>query len=215
MDQAALIRAAFPSHGPAWEAAIDYGIDVSLLVGNLEFTPTERLRQLQRLLARMRAFRPRERGDVLSVEDELFRRLTAEGVDFIVVGGVAAVAYGSAMATDDLDIAAPFTVENMRRLLAALEGLHPRYFMTPDKRPVAESAEQLAKNRNLYLLTDLGRLDILGSVPPVGTFEEVAQRAEVMTVLGQPVRVIALDDLIAVKAAVGRPKDRHVEHELR
>jgi len=215
MDQAALLREVFPSSGPAWEAAIDYGIDVSLLLGKLEVTPAERLQQLQRAQARVRAFRTGGRGDTLSVEDELFHRLVAEEVDFVVVGGVAAAAYGSAMVTDDLDIAAPFTVENMRRLLAAVQGLHPRYFMTPDRRPVAEPAEQLATLRNLYLLTDLGRLDILGSVPPVGTFEEVARRAERMTIVGHEVRVISLDDLIAVKADIGRPKDRHVELELR
>jgi hypothetical protein len=32
--------------GPAWQRAIDYGIDVSLLVENLRMTPDERLKQL-------------------------------------------------------------------------------------------------------------------------------------------------------------------------
>ena len=41
------LRAAFPSYGPDWDAAIDYGIDVSLLLENLMLTPTERLQQLQ------------------------------------------------------------------------------------------------------------------------------------------------------------------------
>jgi hypothetical protein len=43
------LRAAFPSYGPDWEKAIDYGIDVSLLLENLELTPTERLQQLEKL----------------------------------------------------------------------------------------------------------------------------------------------------------------------
>ena len=87
--------------------------------------------------------------------------------------------------------------------------------MTPDKRPFTESAEYLSSYKNLYLLTDLGRLDVLGSVPPVGSFETIAQRAEETTVLGPRVHVISLDDLITVKHDVGRPKDRHVELELR
>ena len=41
------LRANFPSYGPDWEKAIDYGIDVSLLLRNLELTPTERLQELE------------------------------------------------------------------------------------------------------------------------------------------------------------------------
>ena len=44
------LRAAFPSYGPDWERAIDFGIDVSLLLANLELTPTERLQQLEAML---------------------------------------------------------------------------------------------------------------------------------------------------------------------
>jgi len=215
LDQAALLRAAFPSYGPAWEEAIDYGIDVSLLTDFVSLTPEERARCLRRSLGSMRRPDPEGWGGVETYAEELLRRLVAAGVDFVVVGGVAAKAYGSAMSTDDLDVTAPFTVENLRRLLAAVEGLRPRYVMTPDKRPVTESAEYLASCKNLYLLTDLGRLDILGSVPPVGSFETIAQRAEETTLFGPKVRVISMDDLIVVKADVGRPKDRYVEKELR
>ena len=41
---------ALPSHGPAWEAAIEFGIDVTLLERNLSLTPTERLQQLDDML---------------------------------------------------------------------------------------------------------------------------------------------------------------------
>jgi len=103
----------------------------------------------------------------------------------------------------------------MGRLMSALNGLRPRYVMTVDKRPVLEPPEQLATYKNLYLLTDLGRLDVLGSVPPVGDYERIASHAERQSVNGLEIRVIALEDLIAVKAHVGRPKDRHMELELR
>ena len=43
----------------------------------------------------------------------------------------------------------------------------------------------------------------------------MAARAETLSVLGMDLRVISLDDLITVKAHVGRPKDRHMELELR
>ena len=47
-----------PSYGPAWDAAIAYGIDVTLLEANLRLTPTERLQQLDDMLATYEALRP-------------------------------------------------------------------------------------------------------------------------------------------------------------
>jgi hypothetical protein len=201
MDQAALIRASFPSYGPAWEAAIDYGIDVSLQLCNLELTPAERLKRLQGALGLVKALRSEQ---VVSASGlaELMRRLLVAEVDFVLTGGVAAWAHGSALITYDLDIAASWTAQNLHRLRAALEGLNPR--------PVAQPPLH-----DLSLLTDVGRLDVLRAVPPIGTFEDVEQRAEEMTMLDHQVRVIALDDLIAVKADMTHPKDRHQEHELR
>lgn len=146
----------------------------------------------------------------------LLERLTAAGVDFAVVGGTAAVLYGASTATYDLDIVMPFSRLNCERLLTAVAPLRPRLSHTPDKRPLALSAEELVSFRNLYLTTDLGRLDVLGALPPAGTADQVLARAELMEVGAvAPIRVVALDMLIAVKAAMGRPKDKHVEMELR
>ncbi len=53
---------ALPSYGPCWDAAIDYGIDVTLIEHNLELTTTERLLQLDDMLATHFALRPRRGG---------------------------------------------------------------------------------------------------------------------------------------------------------
>ena len=50
LDKRAWLRSAFPSYGPDWDAAIEFGVDVSLLVRNLELTPLERLRDLEAML---------------------------------------------------------------------------------------------------------------------------------------------------------------------
>src|SRR4051812_18199211 len=163
-DQAAMLRAAFPSYGPDWEAAIDYGIDVSILTDFLSLTPEQRTRRLTGSLRSTRISSPGGEERMTTDVEALLRRLVAAGVEFVVVGGVAARAHGSAMMTEDLDVAAPLTVGNIRRLLTAVGDLNPRYALTLDKRRVTESAEYLAAFKNLYLLTDLGRLDVLGSV---------------------------------------------------
>lgn len=208
LDQAVLLRSVFPSYGPAWEAAIDYGIDVSLLLCNLDCTATERV------LGRVQAWRGGD-GVIRNGMAELLRRMVAGQVEFVVVGGVAARVHGSAMMTLDLDVVLPFTAMNLARLMVALEGLHPRHRMTVGPSPVLETPEQLASSQPLHLATDSGPLDIYGSMPPVGDYERIASQAEIQTVVDFQVRFIALEDLITVKAHVGRPKDRHVELELR
>jgi len=145
---------------------------------------------------------------------ELLRLLLDAEVEFVIIGGVAAIAYGSATFTQDFDITAPFSEENLARLLAALGPHHPRYALAVPKRPVTESPSELSANRNLYLLTDLGRLDILAEVIPVGPYKDVAARATTLELYGRPCRIISLDDLITVKHHLGRDKDRLVEREL-
>ncbi|MBF5041680.1 hypothetical protein FGE12_04705 [Aggregicoccus sp. 17bor-14] len=119
------------------------------------------------------------------------------------------------MATYDLDVLMPFTEANCERLLEAVAGLQPRLSHTVDKRPLQLTAGELSSFRNLYLLTDLGRLDVLGSLPPVEDVAAVLRDAEWMDVGGLKVRVLPLEVLIQVKAAMGRPKDKLTETELR
>ncbi|WP_163993557.1 hypothetical protein [Pyxidicoccus caerfyrddinensis] len=60
MDMREALRRAYPSHGPDWDAAIEAGVDVSLLEENLRLSPTERLEQLQRMTELYEALRPKE-----------------------------------------------------------------------------------------------------------------------------------------------------------
>jgi hypothetical protein len=145
---------------------------------------------------------------------ELLRRLLEAKVELVVVGGVAAVAHGCSQFTKDLDVTAPFTPANIQRLMSVLRPLSPRFYQTLGQPVVNRSDEELAKFRNLYLKTDLGIIDVLGEVPPLGAFEAVVAHATEMELFNRRCRVIGLDDLITVKAHVGRPKDKLVEAEL-
>lgn len=138
----------------------------------------------------------------------LLRRLNEAQVPFVVVGGTAAVLHGSSTVTYDLDVLIRFSEENCDRLLRAMDGLNPRLSRTPDKRPLRLSAKELASYRNVYLATDAGRLDVLGSLPPLIDLEEILQRAVLVEVEELRIRVLSLQDLITVKAAMTRPKDR-------
>lgn len=146
---------------------------------------------------------------------ELLRLLLDAKVEFVLIGGVAAIAHGAATFTQDCDITAPFSESNLARLLEALGPHQPRYALAMPKRPVTETPAELARHRNIYLLTELGRLDILSEVAPIGPYAEVARRAVTLELYGRPCLIISLEDLIAVKSHLGREKDRLVERELK
>ena len=146
--------------------------------------------------------------------ERLLEVLANSGLDFVVVGGVAAIAHGATTATQDLDIAMQVDPDKIRKLLDALAPYRPAHFTRPDLPLIAANAESLANFRLLLVETDLGRLDVLSEVEP---FEGVADVPTVQLAL-LPERlftVIDLDALIEVKAYVGRGKDKILEQELR
>jgi hypothetical protein len=143
----------------------------------------------------------------------LLQALLDAGVEFVVIGGTAALAHGAMTPTKDLDVAAPLTEDNLGRLLNALAPFHPRHATRPDLGVVWQSPAELTKFRLLLLDTDLGRLDVLGSVEPLGGFDSL-ETVELPLAIQRPVRVLSLDQLIAVKTHLQRPKDKIVAAEL-
>jgi hypothetical protein len=144
----------------------------------------------------------------------LLRALLDVGLEFVVIGGTAALAHGALTPTQDLDVAAPLTEDNLRRLMQALAPYHPHHATRPDLGVVWQSPAELTKFRLLLLDTDIGRLDVLGNVEPIGGFEAL-ETVELPLLPDRPVPVLSLDQLITVKAHLQRPKDKIVEAELR
>ncbi len=147
--------------------------------------------------------------------DKLLRCLIDGGVDFVIVGGIAAIAHGALRTTLDLDIVAAFNRDNMDRLLRALRDFHPRNSARPDLGELRATPEELAGYRNLYLTTDVGELDVLGELPPVGGYAEAAASAIQVELFGKRCAILGLDHLIAIKEFLGRPKDQEALRELR
>jgi len=147
--------------------------------------------------------------------DELLRVLLDANVEFVVVGGIAAVAHGMDRSTKDLDVLLKMTAGNVARLLAALQPYHPKHLLRQDLGVIPiESSARLATFDFILLTTTIGRLDVLGTVEPVGRFADVEQvRLELFP--GRSVAVLALEQLVAVKMASGRPRDLQDAHELR
>jgi hypothetical protein len=153
---------------------------------------------------------PRATADV----GALLAVLQDASFEFCVIGGVAAIAHGALTPTQDLDVAAPMTPDNLARLLTALAPYHPKHATRPDLGVITASAEELSHFRLLLLDTDLGRLDVLKRVEPIGEFADLESRLLPLTD-DRLVAVLELDQLIAVKAYLSRRKDKLVEAELR
>ncbi len=145
---------------------------------------------------------------------DLLKRLNKHGVKYVLVGGMACVVHGSQVVTQDVDICAPLTPENLSGLLAALAGTHPRFRTTRDLQPLPDKPEELADYKNLYLLTDLGQLDVLSEISGVGEYSEAEQHTIEVDLGGTLCRVLDLDTLITAKKAMNSPKDRQVLFEL-
>jgi hypothetical protein len=137
----------------------------------------------------------------------LIGRLSAAGVEFIVIGGVAAVIHGSAHVTWVLDVLYRRTPENLEKLARALQPIDPYLRGAPAGLPFTLDVDTLERGLNFTLTTTVGNLDLLGEVPGGGTYDRLLLEAETATVGERVVRCVSLRRLIALKRAAGRPKD--------
>jgi hypothetical protein len=119
---------------------------------------------------------------------ELLQALHAQHVRMVVVGGVAATIHGSAHLTRDLDVLAEFSPENMGNLLKAIGPHRPRFAMGAHA-SFPQDAGALVGYRNIYIQTDLGRLDVLGDAPPLPAYVVLAPRSVHVKAFGVPLQV--------------------------
>ena len=142
--------------------------------------------------------------------------LTGAGVEFIIIGGFAATAHGSAHVTVDLDIVYSRTTDNISRLATALEPLQPYLRGAPKGLPFQFDTDTIMRGLNFTLTTTAGDLDVLGDATGGGTYEALLPRSEIRQLFGLECRFVDLETLIQLKRAAGRPKDleRIAELEL-
>jgi hypothetical protein len=144
---------------------------------------------------------------------ELTKRLIDAQVEFVLVGGFAAVAHGVTLVTRDMDDCCRLSEANLMRFQRALAGLHPVHRSRPDL-PRSLTPEQCASLKNLYLKTDLGIIDCLGEVLGVGSFDDVARHSVEVELPAGKCRVLDIDTLIQAKEAMNRDHDRITVKQL-
>lgn len=194
----------------AVERARRWGIDLSLVEVQPVRDITARVTEAVRNYASAR----RLGGPFVETQiDRLIHALQEAGVEFIVIGGVAAVAQGSSFLTADLDVCYRRSPENIRRLVTALAPLHPRLRVAgmsdeeARKLPFQWDEETVRQGLSFTLMTDAGPIDLIGEVAGLGDYEKVLADSEEKDWSGRALYVLTLEGLIRSKRALGRPKD--------
>ena len=144
----------------------------------------------------------------------LLRLLTENQVEFIIVGGAAATAHGSARLTFDLDVVYKRSRENIARLVNCLESIQPYLRGAPPGLPFDWSVTTIEKGLNFTLITTLGAIDLLGEIVGGGGYDQLVRETINVQIAGVECLCLGLERLIKVKRAAGRPKDLEVVAEL-
>jgi predicted nucleotidyltransferase len=147
--------------------------------------------------------------------DEILRRLVDADVRFVLVGGLAAQAHGSTSLTNDLDVCFARDRDNLDALALVLgEIAAVRRGLPADAPPMPPLDARTLRAGSLFTLTTrFGDFDLLANPDPGFDYDTLLLSAVPAATAGIRVLAAGLDDLMAMKRAAGRPKDR-VELEI-
>lgn len=136
---------------------------------------------------------------------KILQTLVAHDVEFIVVGGMAAVLQGAPVRTLDVDVVYSLDADNVDRMLGALQELHARF--RDDPRDLRPDRRHIESRGHKLLSTDQGALDLLGTIEDDTTYEDLLPHSIRFEIAGVKVRVLSLERLVQAKRHLGRAKD--------
>ena len=137
----------------------------------------------------------------------LLEGLLAADVDFVLVGGLAAVVQGAPITTFDVDIVHRRSPGNVDRLLTFLARVGARYRGRQDP-PLPPSRDALLGPGHSLFMTDLGPLDVLGAIEGGADYDQLLPRSVEVMIAERPLRVLTLETIVALKRASADPKDK-------
>ncbi len=141
----------------------------------------------------------------------ILEALAEEGVDFLVIGGVAVGFHGYVRATKDVDVVPAPDGGNLerlarvlRRLDAEIEGAQE---FEGEELPDPLDPDALALGGNWVLRTRLGRFDVMQWIGDEALWAKLAPGAIATEIGGLSVKMVGYEDLVALKQQAGRPED--------
>lgn len=137
--------------------------------------------------------------------------LAREGVDFLVIGGVAVGYHGHIRATKDVDVVPAPDAANLERLAQVLKQLDAEVEGAQEfdsgELPDPLDPKALALGGNWVLMTRLGRLDVMQWLGDDPLWEKLSPAAIQDQIGDIPVKFVSYDDLVALKELAARPED--------
>lgn len=143
----------------------------------------------------------------------LLQELVRDGVDFLVIGGVAVGYHGHVRATKDVDVVPSPDAANLERLARVLGRLEATATVEgaaefePGELPDPLDPAVLSEGGNWVLSTRLGRIDVMQGIGDDPLWEKLSPAAIEDEIAGLAIKIIGYDDLIALKELAGRPED--------
>jgi len=180
-----------PPPGSKLQAAIDFGVDISLM-DPPQYSDRSGYRT-------DRSFR------------EILDALLEHQVECIIIGGVALMLHGSTRMTGDIDILYSRTRENIRRLVSALKPFGPKLRLANNAVPVDFPFDEhtIWNGANFTLWTLDFDIDLLASTEDLPSYEAVLSESVVVeTNRGRVFRILSLDALLRIKRRLNRVKDQ-------
>jgi predicted nucleotidyltransferase len=138
---------------------------------------------------------------------EILEGLLEAGVDFILVGGLAAVIQGAPVTTMDVDVVHSQSPENIARLLSFLKSVDAVYRRLDD-RLIEPKEHDLSGKGHVLLTTRIGPLDILAVIEGGKSYEELLEHTVEIDFRDHSLRVLDLKTLIELKETSTNPKDK-------
>jgi uncharacterized nucleotidyltransferase DUF6036 len=138
--------------------------------------------------------------------ERILRVLDEEGVDYVLIGGLAVQTHGHVRTTNDADLIPSPDPANLERLASALRVLDARV-LNPGQEGVRVDAKMLPRATLWQFVTRDGGVDVMHEVPGGRSYEELSDRALHLKLGDIDVPVVGLDDLIQMKLARGRSID--------
>jgi hypothetical protein len=133
--------------------------------------------------------------------------LAEAGIEFIIVGGIAAVVQGAPVTTLDVDIVHRQTRENISKLFSFLKSINAVY-RCPDDKVIAPVEEDLFEMGHMLLTTRLGPLDVLAFIEEGRTYDDLFENAVEIEFRAHKIRVLDIRTLTALKRRSSSPKDK-------
>jgi hypothetical protein len=142
----------------------------------------------------------------------LFAALREHHVEYVLIGGLAAVLHGSTVMTNEADIVPSPSEDNLDCLSAALTALDARIRSDrdPDGVPFAPHPALLGSVSTLNMTTRCGDLDLAFSPAGLSDYDALVEHSVAMDIDDYRVRVASLADIIRSKTKADRPRDRAV-----